>query len=435
MNAFTRHRYRVLASLVLCGAAPAVAQPPAPAAARYSERDVWLGTPAIYGGSVYFPDEMQPLADVVGELLARPELGGYRVVPQKDVRKLWSDAQVGRLPGLGATCKVPTPPARLARHIYRGSSMADLRVDCPAPKAKSPQAPTAARAACVLDVRLLAPRPSAADPDHLDETAAFHAQLPFGESPARWAERLRGAGLTRGPGLAKQGGLGIGGTPDDGKQTKEHPFRVAVSDVTLAGDWHEKLSAATFKDQEPALDACTRPNAAWRDSWEQPYVIEVDETGRVGRCEFLYVDHLPRPEFRCVCDALRTKSFGAGAPRRRAMFELEVKRAERPSRGSAALVEAKANDASAVLGDNPFDERALGACLSPVKTAVEAPEVPVRFSVGADGQVKSHTATWPRAISAGARRCLDVVLARAQFDCPLTGAATVDAKLQVFVTP
>ncbi len=129
----------LFATLVLCVASPAVAQQRAPAGARYSERDVWLSAPAIYGGPVYFPDEMLPLADVVAELLARPDFGGYRVVPLKDVRKLWSDAQAGRLPGVRAQCAAPTPPARLARHIYLGSSMADLRVDCPKRRKQRPR--------------------------------------------------------------------------------------------------------------------------------------------------------------------------------------------------------------------------------------------------------------------------------------------------------
>jgi hypothetical protein len=428
-NSSIGRRCGVVASLVLCLAAPAVARQPAPAGARYSERDVWVGAPEIYGGPVYFPDEMLPLADAVAELLARPELGGYRVVPLKDVRKLWSDAQAGHLPGLPARCDAAPPPARLARHIYLGSSMADLRVDCPKPKT-----PAATHPACILEVKLLAPRPTADDPDHLQETATLHAQLPFGEAPTRWAERLRAAGLARGPGLDLTGGIGIVGTLSDGKRHKEPPFRLVVSDVTVSGDWHDQISEATFKDQAPALDACTRPKAAWRDNWEQPYVIEVDQTGRVGRCEFLHVDHLPRPEFPCVCDALRSKTFGVGAPRRRAMFALEVKRAHPPFRAGAALVGSQASDASAALGDGALDEDALAACLSPIKTEVNEPELPVRFSVGADGHVKSHTATWPRSIPAGVRRCMDAVLARSQFNCPLTGASTVDAKLQVFVT-
>ncbi len=135
-----------------------------------------------------------------------------------------------------------------------------------------------------------------------------------------------------------------------------------------------------------------------------------------------------------MCDVLRAKSFGAGASRRRAMFDLEVKRAHPPLRSSAALVEAKASDASATLGDNPLDDDALAACLSPTKTEVNEPELPVRFSVGPDGHAQSHTTTWPRSIPAGARRCMDAVLARSQFNCPLTGASTVDAKLQIFVT-
>jgi hypothetical protein len=418
-----------VASLALLAAPSAGAQQPAPGGRHYADRDLWVSPAAVYGGPVYFADETQPLADAVAELLARPELGGYRVIPSKEVRALWSEAQAGRLPGLTARCETPPPPARLARHVYRGASMAEVRVDCPA----APP-PSKGRPACVLGVTVLSERPTADDPEHLEETAGFHASLPFAESPARWAERLRGGGLARGAAPAPNGGLGIIGTLGGGKRSKEPPFHLEVMGVEQTGEWREAISAATFKPQAAALESCTRNLPRMRDSWLQPYVIEVDAAGAVGRCEFPYVDHLPPPELSCVCGVLRARGFGAGAPKRRATFSLQVKRRLPPARGGARLVGARATDESATLGDGALDEDALTACLSSIKTDVDEPELPVRFSVGPDGGVKSHATSWPRTIPATARKCMDAVLARSRFSCPLSGASTVDARLQVFVS-
>jgi len=203
--------------------------------------------------------------------------------------------------------------------------------------------------------------------------------------------------------------------------------------VEVSPGWRGTISKATFAGQAAALEACTKDQPRWRDSWQQPYVVEVDGAGAVKRCEFPYVDHLPPPELACVCGVLRGRGFGAGPPGRRASFALEVKHRLPSARGTVTTVGARASDPSAVLSDGQLDDEALGACLSTVRGAFEDPELPVRFSVGADGQVLSHAASWPSAFPPAARRCLDDVLARGRFDCPLTGASTVDLRLQVFV--
>jgi hypothetical protein len=399
----------------------------APSRPRYTERDLWLEAPSVHDGPICFPDEVLPIADAVAGLLARPELG-YRVIPPKDLRALWREALAGRAPGRAARCEVAPPPSRLARLVYRGASMADLEVDCP-----DGSKGWGDRRSCVLDVRVLSERPTADDPDHLEETAHFHADLPAGETPARWAERLRAAPLL--PGAPKQlaGQPGMLGLLGDGKRHKEPPFWIDVSFVSLSGDWKGAITGATFKKEGAALDACTRNQPRWRDNWAQPYLLEVDAAGTVKRCEFPYVDHLPPPEFACVCDVLRKRGFDAGAPGRRASFLLEVKHPAPSPNTIAALVGTRATDPSATLGDSALDEEALATCLEPVKTAISEPELPVKLTVGADGGVVSHAVTWPRAIPPRARRCLDDVLARSRFDCPLTGASTIDAKLQVMV--
>ena len=344
-----RARVAFLVGLAALLARPADGGPatPAPAPARYTERDLWLGPATVEGGPVYFPDEMVEIADAAAELLARPDLG-YRVIPPKDLRPLWREAQAGRQPGRSAPCGVAAPPSRLARQVYRGASMADLEVDCP------DGGPTwGNRKSCLLDVRVLSARPTADDPDRLEETAHIHADLPAGETPARWAERLRAGSLARGEAkeIANRPGiLGVLGVPGDGKRRKEPPFRIVVSQVEQSSGWKGPISSATFDKQGAALDACTRNQPRWRDNWAQPYLLEVDAAGAVKRCEFQHVDHLPPPEFSCVCGVLRARGFDAGPPGRRASFLLDVKHPVASSPGSAALVGARATDASATLG-------------------------------------------------------------------------------------
>jgi hypothetical protein len=424
---------RAASGAMLVGLAALLARPadggsPAPAPPRYTDRDLWLGPATVEGGPIYFPDEMVPIADAAAELLARPEIG-YRVIPPKDLRPLWREAQAGRLPGRSVPCGVAPPPSRLARQVYRGASMADLEVVCP----DGSQA-WGNRKSCLLDLRVLSERPTADNPDHLEETAHFHADLPAGETPARWAERLRAGSLARGEPKELANRPGILGLLGDGKRHKEPPFRIEVSFVSQSSGWKGTITSATFDKQGAALDACTKNQPRWRDNWAQPYLLEVDAAGAVKRCELAHVDHLAPPEFGCVCDVLRKRGFEAGPPGRRASLLLEIKHPVPHSPGSAALVGTRATDPSATLGDSALDEEALGACLSPVRAEVNEPELPVRFTIGPDGAVISHAATWPRAIPARVRRCLDDVLDRSRFDCPFSGASTVDAKLQVFVT-
>jgi hypothetical protein len=421
-------RIAIVTTFALLIARPVAGEPPAPGKARYGDRDLWLSPATVHDGPIYFPDELLLIADAAAEMLARPEIG-YRVIPNRDLRALWSAAQAGRLPGLAARCEKTPPPTRLARHLYRGASMADVEVDCPdgTPAWRD-------RKACLLDVRVLSERPTADDPDHLEETAHFHADLPTGETPARWAERMRAGRLLPGAGKEDKSGLGIIGTLGDGKPHKEPPYRVVVSFVSLSSDWKGKITSATFKAEAAALNACTQGAPRWRDNWMQPYLVEVDAAGTVDRCAFTYVDHLPPPEFDCVCGVIRGHGFGAGAPHRRASFDLEVKHPSPSASAITALVGARASDPSAALGDAALDEEALAACLASIRGEINEPELPVKFTVSADGSVKSHAVTWPRSIPARARRCLDDVLARSQFNCPLTGASTVDAKLQVMLT-
>jgi hypothetical protein len=401
--------------------------------ARFSERDLLLDPPTVHGDEVVrFPDELWPISDAVATLMSRPEAGGYRVLPAAPLRALWRDTQAGRLPGLTALCDAAPPPARLAHHLHSGASTADPRVDCPAPEKES-----AARPPCRLEVLVSAPRPTAEDPDNTERGARFVAALPPGEPAARWAERLLATGLAREPERdSDKLGYLMGTSASD-----RRPL-IVVNGVVQSGGWQTAISSATFKGRSQAIIECAATASArqpFRDWWVQPYLIEVDAAGSVRRCEFEHVDHLPPPEFGCVCGVLRQISFGAGPDGRRARFDLTVLEAPPPGaprdrlRRSVSLGEMRSSDRSAILGTGAIDRSALEACLWPVTSPLADTETPVRFTVGADGRATRHEARWPAPVPPPVRACLEPVLARARFNCPLSGAAVIDAQLSLAV--
>ncbi len=390
------------ALLAACGARP---ERPALEAA-----DVWI-EPVRVHGRVLFAGELEPVADALAEILGRH---GYRVVAPAKVRALWSEARAGRLPGLDFVCEAAPPPARLVDALHPGASRAEADTRCD-------------HEACTLTLVVL----------HGDaERARYVAKLPPEQDPATWAEGLRGGALRpvepppadEDRGLAV-GGLGVAGPPGP---------RARIHGVVQSGPWVYDLDSERFQPRAAELLGCREPGAVWRDWWEQPFQIEIDPMGRVSRCEPQHPDHLPPPGFSCRCEVLRRMEFGIGTPGRRAAFSLHVAdrrdaTAETLAR-SAALVSARADDPTATLGTNALPPEALERCLAPVAAPLEPVEVPVRFEIGADGRVREHAADWPAALPPAAAACLDGALAGARFNCPLSGAASVEARVALRVS-
>ena len=98
---------------------PAETPPPAAPRPTFTERDLLVDPPRLHGDDVVrFPDELWPISDAVAAVLARPEAGGYKVVPSAQLRALWRDVQAGRLPGVAAICDAQlSSPPRHARVI------------------------------------------------------------------------------------------------------------------------------------------------------------------------------------------------------------------------------------------------------------------------------------------------------------------------------
>jgi hypothetical protein len=424
------------------GSLPARAE--TPGASLPSGGDLWIAPATVESDELWFPDEIAPLVDALAELLARPELGGYHVLSPKQVRAFYADVRAGRLPGVPVACAAPPPPSSLARIVYHRASSATVSVDCPPPLSAGRRT---ADPGCLLSVQVASPRPTAGNPGNFEETARFTAHLPRGEQPSRWAERLRRGGLERARDVGGIGSLGIGiiGTPPQHDATTRPPFRVELDGLRVAGGWPSPLTAASFSAVAPALDACSKPRPMGSGRFELPYYhVEVDAKGAVRRCDVESSDPFPEPELTCACGVLGGMRFEPAAAPRRAGFSLTVSRV--PDRGDrvegsvrlerrAYLPIDHATDPTAALTvEDALDQVALVACLSTVRAPIRYPLVPVRLAIGADGRVTGHDVKWPAKIPPAVAQCLEGVIAQGQFNCPLSGRAAIDGRLNVEIT-
>ena len=388
-------------------------------------RELWLEPARVHGHKVWFADELAPIADAVAEVLARPKLGGYRVIPNQEMRRLWADAQRGQLPGRKEICEAGPPPVLLGAIVHPNALWGSVEVRCE-------------KSVCKLAVDLFRREPSKKGERHDTKVARLGAALPNSEDPSQWAERIRKTGMKPRPPEREMGGL-IGTL--GGEDPPSPGVHVAVVGVEQSGNWAYTLDSEVFAPKAKELHACVPEKRVWRDWWAQPLLIEVNPDGRLSRCEFPYPDHLPPPELRCQCNVLGGVGFRTGAAQRRASFELQTTAGgKRPVEDGYSrngyLGEKLSDDASAILGTDEVDNRDVIHCMSPIRSALGDVKVPLRFSVGADGRASDARATWPSSLPPTVTTCLDSVLRAARFNCPLSGHAEVSTTLilSVFAT-
>jgi hypothetical protein len=387
-------------------------------------RELWLEPARVFGHKMWFADELEPIADAVAEVLARSKHGGYRVIPNQEMRRLWADAQRGQLPGRKEICETPPPPALLGEIVHPGALWASIEVRCE-------------KSACQLAVDVFRREPTQKGERRTTTVARLGADLPSREDPVKWAGRIRRKGIKPRPPAREAGGLGLLGTLE-GEGRPRPGIRVSVTEVQQSGTWAYTLDSSVFAAKAKALHACVPEKRVWRDWWVQPMVIEVNPDGRLSRCELAYPDHLPPPEHACQCQVLGGVGFRPGAAQRRAAFELRTIAPDQPAAADAYVRNAylgrkQADDPSAILGTGEISNADLIRCLSPIRSAVHDLRVPVRFSVRDDGQTSGVRRTWPDSLSPAVTACLDGVLRAARFNCPLSGKAEVRGDLFISV--
>jgi hypothetical protein len=353
----------------------------------------------------------------VAEVFGRPE-HGFAVIPNAELRAFWASVQAGRLPGVAAICASAPPPSLLAGVVHADAVRGDVEIRCPAD-------------ACNLTVELFEADPS--KPGEEREVGRYAMPLAPGKTPSEWAQAILQGRFAAAP--APEGGLGMIGMLGALKPG----VTVAVHDAQQTGPWARPIDGAMFEPHVRALDACRKSAPPWRDWWGQQTVIEVDAAGKVTRCEGDLPDHLGSPEHRCGCDLIRTMDLGASSGPRRASFFLTLTEVLPPRKanmfGQASFEVTHASDRSAVLGTRAVDDAALPRCVDRASAPIREVELPAELDVGPDGRVTRHALGGSPGVPAVVRDCIDEVLSRAQFNCPLSGKAHIAAKVQVSATP
>lgn len=380
---------------------------------------LYLEAPLAFGGAVWFPQELEPVSDAVAQLLASRPYGGYRVVPNADVRALWTDVANGKLPGVSLTCDLPPPPSRLVRQAYPDAMRASLAIRC------KPDT-------CGLEV--VVRRPSS-DEELDEEVARWTAALGAEGNPVAWAQEVARQGLKRTVPPPKAGV--VGGVVGVSARCPEGGTCASLAYVQQSGPWGGVMEEGPFQPFAADLEGCKAPGQPRLDSWAQYFLLEVSAGGRVERCEHNVLDHLPPPEFSCQCEVLKRIDFGEAAPGRRASVDLRTHVPGKRTVGvvqSAYLLSKNSDDRSAVLGPGSMPLDALSKCLSSVDGALLNRPVAVRFNVGPDGRAKRFSGMWPVQVEPATRACLDQAMMQARFNCPLTGRATVTGSLSLRVS-
>jgi hypothetical protein len=265
----------------------------------------------------------------------------------------------------------------------------------------------------------------------------FEASLDKDASMDAWIAAIRRQGLRRAeaPQSAEFGMLGLLGDTSD---LADGEYRLNLMDLEQEGGWIKPIAKDLFEPRVEALHRCTKTDEVFGDWWVQPFVIEVDSAGKITRCESKYQYRLDPPEFGCRCDIIRGIDFGPGPEGRRAEFNLKTYLGGEPPINQSSEFAAwssatfESNDRSALLGPGPVNSDNVKRCVAPMKAAFEK-EIPVTFSVGADGAPVFRRVARPDGFPEEVGRCIDDALGKARFTCPLSGKAEIDGTLTITV--
>lgn len=387
--------------------------------AHATGKQIWVEPITINGAAVYFPDELIPLEDAVAEALAKPSSGGYDVIPNATVRTLWANAQRGQLPGVPVVCDYPPPPDRLTGAVYPDAGRADVHLDCK-------------KKVCALTVNVTRP------PFYVEgvtpELALLTATLPAGASPVEWAATIRKKGLKKEPPPKQRMSklLLVRDTPPPG-------LYVNVEDIATSGLWSPPLTVEAFDPLRESFKACHRKATPSADWFGQPLILELDPSGKVSRCEMALPQHLPLGPESCECDALRAHAWAPTLKSRRAQLTIvfmefsESGPDDQPLR-AVDFDWSAPSDPTTKLGTAAREIARAQVCLEGLQE-LPAHTFKIPMKIGPDGHVRSYEATWTNDLPRKTQTCLDGVLKQVRFNCPLSGAADINASLTLEVQP
>jgi len=237
---------------------------------------------------VLFPDERAEMRRRVGKVLV-----GQRVelVPVAESERIEAAAAEGRLVLEGdQRCRAPLTPAEVTARYFPGRPTFE------------------ARAECFEDCRLLV---SVNDPPHFADSRAWESpKVSRPHDPKAWFEAASRVQPTQSFGV---GGLGLFGT--------SHAPPVRFNPPVGIGPWEPlQPDEVPFAALEGNVAGCAHPDPLVGFSWQLR--ASVDRSGRVTRCTAASDHSLAQASAgECICDAVETIAFPAGAAGRRFRVE------------------------------------------------------------------------------------------------------------------
>jgi len=374
-------------------------------------------------GRVVFHDELIETGDALA--LRLKDLGPFTPVhagpkPYTSLVNEWAQIAGGEYVKDGR-CSDPPSPSLALQSIHRDAVGAETSIEC--------------KETCVLTVILRDSEAKANGRDYFERVRSKWTIELTGDTTS-WASQVSQADFIETPFEAptSSGLFGIKTGPD-----------ITVRDVELDAAWDGAFDKNVFQAANQEFEVCEGNAKTWRDWWMIRHVIEVDEGGRVSRCENPLPDHLPKSTFACQCAALKSRvDFGPGPVRRVSAYldysaksshpfgSIEIGKKRDLFHRSAYLTDFDGSDPySKSLGTNALSHSALKPCAQKLGEMEE--KVPVDFVVDAQGAVMEVKALWPDTLKEFGT-CAEPILMKASFSCP-TAATTLTGHMVITVEP
>lgn len=349
-------------------------------------------------GAVLFADERGAVRDAVGSFLHDQHVLRLKAVPRAELDAALAVAAGSRIDPSGPVCEAVPNVLSLVRRRFPDALIAFTHASCE-------------EDGCALSVSV--DRPTAQGALRGPPVARWRASVTASGDVGGWVAAVRTLSV---PQPESGGVLGMLA------ETRGPTPRVTVLHTRGTGTWSTQPTVASFASAQTALDAChVRGSSFGNDD----LLLAVDASGAITRCEAPARDSFNEgARLRCLCDAVRGVSFGAGAADRRVFAavmnepESGVQSGERCVRASVdAITSDDAHVTEAGIGDVTD---AVARCAADAQITGPT-RIPVTITVSGTGHVTDVVVD--ERVAAPLRACVATALRAARTTCTTTGAA------------
>lgn len=360
------------------------------------------------GGVALFADERAAVRDAVGRFLHDQHVLRLKAVPRAELDAALAVAAGSRVDPSGPVCEAVPNVLSLVRRRFPDALIAFTHASCEDD-------------GCALSVSV--DRPTARGALRGPPVARWRASVTATGDVGGWVAAVNTLSVPQpqsGGVLALLGGTS-GPTP-----------RVTVLHTRGIGTWSTQPTVASFASAHSALDACHVRGPSFGDD---DLLLAIDASGAITQCESPARDSFTDgARLRCLCDAVRGVTFGAGAADRRVFAsvmnvpESGVQSGDRCVRAAVdAITSDDAHVTEAGIGDVTD---AVARCAADAQIAAPT-RIPATITVSGTGRVTDVAVD--EGVAAPLRACVTTALRAARTTCTTTGAtASIQVRLRAY---